>query len=310
MTAMPTISVVIPTFNSADYLGGCLASIALQRDPALEVIVIDGGSSDGTAEIVAAYAGLVSHFISEPDRGQGDAVTKGLRLARGDISHWHAADDIVLPGAFSSVRSAFAADARLGLVISDGIAFDEHRLVHTGKCRWNNYRTSLFHFARFQSDCAYWRSSLTAAALPLDITQPISVDEDFFLRLWRGHQHRWLDRPLGAFRLREGQLSGRLSRERLQADRRRTREAIFARDGLGPGQVALWRAATWPEHFMRNVALPAWRGLGARTRRAWLGGERRQGTLEVLSGFVSASDRDSAARYFDELGLRLARGWY
>lgn len=80
----PLISIVVPTLNQARFIEQTLASIAGLGWPRLELLVINGGSTDGTREIVERYAHVVTHFISEPDRGQGDAINKGMRLARGD----------------------------------------------------------------------------------------------------------------------------------------------------------------------------------------------------------------------------------
>jgi glycosyltransferase involved in cell wall biosynthesis len=301
MLSSSKISIVIPTFNAGAYLGKCLESIALQMDDNIEVIVIDGGSSDCTESIVKSYSDVVSVFVSERDRGQGDAVTKGLLRADGGIFHWHAADDIVLPRAFRSVRAAFGANPAVRLVISDGLAFDGVRLVNTGKCKWISYRTSLFHFARFQSDCAYWASSITEAALPLDCDQPLSVDEDFFLRLWRGHDHSWLERPLGAFRMRDGQLSSLLNKDRLSADRRKTRDVIFQRDGIGIGAQLTACILTLPEHFLRNKVLPAMRGGTLFIVRKLTNDVRRKRMTEALSGFLLTADKEQAAAWYSRL---------
>lgn len=300
------ISVVIPTFNAERYLPKCLESIRLQNDRNIEVIVVDGQSSDNTLAIVREHADLITTFLSEKDRGQGDAVTKGLKLATGDIHHWHAADDIVLPRAFERVRASFASDPSLGLVISDGLAFNGADVVNTGKCRWISYRTALYFFARFQSDCVYWRSSLTEAALPLDITQPLSVDEDFFLRLWKGHAHAWLPVPLGAFRVRPDQLSRTLNRGMLAADRRKTREKIFARDQISPIARRGTAAQMLVPHLFRNVLLPTARD-GLRLVERIADGDRRRRQLALaLNAYATATNEAGARRYAELEELILA----
>ena len=100
----PLISVVVPTLNQARFIEQTLASIVGQNWPRLELIVIDGGSTDGTREIVERYP--VTHFVSEPDRGQCDAINKGMRLARGDILAWLNSDDYYLPLALARAAAA------------------------------------------------------------------------------------------------------------------------------------------------------------------------------------------------------------
>src|SRR6266853_4626931 len=91
----PLISIVVPTRNQAAFIEQTLASIVGQNWPRLELIVVDGGSTDGTQEIVRRYP--VQHFISEPDRGQAEAINKGFRLAKGDVLAWLNSDDYYLP---------------------------------------------------------------------------------------------------------------------------------------------------------------------------------------------------------------------
>jgi glycosyltransferase involved in cell wall biosynthesis len=230
------------------FLGQCLKSIERQDYPNLDVIIIDGLSTDATAEVVARYGRLVTAFVSERDGGQADAVTKGLRLATGEIAHWHAADDLVMPGAFRRVAEEFSKYPDVDLVFSDGVAFDETRTrLHAGEyVRWVNFWTTLLFFGRFQSDCAYWRHRITAQALPLDNTKPLMCDEDFFLRLWSGHKHRWVPEPLGAFRTRPQQLSATLPTTHLQQDRRASREGVLRGLNISPCRRALLRLLWWP----------------------------------------------------------------
>jgi glycosyltransferase involved in cell wall biosynthesis len=119
MNPSPLISIVVPTLNQAAFIEQTLASIAGQNWPRTEILVIDGGSTDGTREIVERYAHVVTHFISEPDRGQADAINKGFRLARGDILAWLNSDDYYLPLAFQRAAAA------LGDI-------SQSRLVHGG----------------------------------------------------------------------------------------------------------------------------------------------------------------------------------
>src|SRR6266404_3930557 len=238
------ISVVIPTYNAAEYISDCLTSITKQSVRPFEVIIVDGLSKDRTLEAVKAFAGILPlRVISEKDDGQPDAVTKGLRLAQGDIVHWHAADDLVMPGAFETVTKAFE-DPAVDLVYSDGWAFDDQHLVRVPS-RWARFETAWLFFGRFQSDCTYWRHLLTAPCLPLDNKMPLNCDEDLFLRIWAlSRKAKWLPTRLGAFRMRPTQLSQNLDRTQLKRDRaisrRRVQELLGVSDAQRRIQWLLW----------------------------------------------------------------------
>jgi glycosyltransferase involved in cell wall biosynthesis len=254
--SQPRISIVIPTYNAAGYISQCLSSIQKQNYPATEVIVIDGGSNDDTLDIVGRYSYLNIIIKSEKDSGQPEAVTKGLRMATGVIDHWHAADDILLPGALHRVASAFSSDPDLGLVFSDSIAFDANRVFAGAYTRFIEFWPCLLFFGRFQSDCAYWRHSITPSALPLDNGKPLNCDEDFFLRVWAGRPHKWISKPLGAFRMRKDQLSAQLSKNNLEADRADSRRRVCEMMGISREKADELRKKYWWSYVLGSRIAP------------------------------------------------------
>jgi len=109
----PKISVVIPSFNKVNFIGKTIDSIINQNYPNLEVIIMDGGSRDGTLGIIKQYAGKYPEIVryqSKKDRGQWDAINKGFRQAKGKILAYINADDEYLPGAFSEVEKTYRAN--------------------------------------------------------------------------------------------------------------------------------------------------------------------------------------------------------
>lgn len=101
MNKMPIISVVTPSFNCADYIRQCIESVLAQNYDNFEHVIIDGASTDGTVEILKQYPHL--RWVSEPDKGEGEALNKALRMARGDIIGWLNADDYYQEGVFRRV---------------------------------------------------------------------------------------------------------------------------------------------------------------------------------------------------------------
>lgn len=102
----PLISIIIPTLNQGRFIEQTLASVTGQGWPRLEIIVIDGGSTDGTQAIVERYRHAVTHFVSEPDSGQANAINKGMRHSKGDILAWLNSDDYYLPLTLSRAAAA------------------------------------------------------------------------------------------------------------------------------------------------------------------------------------------------------------
>ncbi|MCF8261495.1 MAG: glycosyltransferase [Melioribacteraceae bacterium] len=104
--SLPIISIVTPSFNQGEFIEETIRSILLQNYPNLEYIIVDGGSDDGTIDVINKYKKWIDVVISEKDSGQSDAINKGLRLIKGDIFNWINSDDFLDPGALFNVAEA------------------------------------------------------------------------------------------------------------------------------------------------------------------------------------------------------------
>jgi glycosyltransferase involved in cell wall biosynthesis len=125
MADCPKISVVVPSYNQGQFLGQALASIVAQRYPRLQLIVMDGGSTDASVDIIKAYAAHIDYWQSEPDGGQAAAINSGVEHAAGDIVCWVNSDDFLEDGALRIVARAAAAHSGCGMYIGNGFRFDE-----------------------------------------------------------------------------------------------------------------------------------------------------------------------------------------
>lgn len=113
---MKKISIIIPVYNAAQYIQECIESVLEQNYSEKELIIIDGGSSDGTVEIIKKYEQYLSYWITEKDDGQTFAINKGLKQSTGDIMAWINADERYLPGAFEKIVDAFEKNGDIELV--------------------------------------------------------------------------------------------------------------------------------------------------------------------------------------------------
>lgn len=115
----PKISVITPSYNQAQFVEATLQSVLDQNYPNLEYIVIDGGSTDGSAEIIERYADQLTYWVSEKDSGQSQAINKGLRRATGDILCWLNSDDTFLPGTLAFVAEQLADGSGTSAIVGD-----------------------------------------------------------------------------------------------------------------------------------------------------------------------------------------------
>lgn len=123
----PKISIVTPSFNQGDFIEKTITSVLSQNYPNLEYIIIDGGSTDQSVDIIRKYSGRLTYWCSEKDKGQSEAINKGLAMATGQVFNWLCSDDYLEPGALFKLAEAYQADP--------------HAAGWVGGCRWvdNNY---------------------------------------------------------------------------------------------------------------------------------------------------------------------------
>lgn len=121
---MNLISIITPSYNQAAFLEDTLRSVELQTGVEIEHIVVDGGSSDGSVEIIRRRADRLAWWISEPDGGQAEALNKGFRRARGELVAWLNSDDVYLPGAVARMAAALERNPQAGMVFGDALTVD------------------------------------------------------------------------------------------------------------------------------------------------------------------------------------------
>ena len=180
---MKTISVIVPVLNSKETISRCLSSIQVQQIEEVEVIVIDGLSSDGTLEVIKdKFSGFVDHLVSENDGGQSDAINKGFRLAQGDIICWLCADDEFAKGALAEVQSAFVSNPRLD-VFSGAcrrvLSFGEEYLRNVNEKSW----TRVGYNNEFDQPSMFWSRKMYEAIGGVDENLKVAMDWDYWNRM-------------------------------------------------------------------------------------------------------------------------------
>lgn len=186
MSRKPSISIITPTYNASRYLEQTLASVAEQDYPATEYIIVDGGSTDATMDIIRAHSGLVTRWVSEPDNGISDAFNKGIALATGEIIGIINADDYYHPGALAAVAKAVCEQPEYDVYYGDAIyeRFDSGGVFRfrpdkdVGKNIWR--RMPVSHPATFVRRTAYERYGL------FDTRYRLAMDYELVMRMYRG----------------------------------------------------------------------------------------------------------------------------
>lgn len=177
------VSIVTPTLNQAKFLEATLESVRHQTHEVAEHIVVDGGSDDGTIDILRRHGdrGTI-RWTSGPDVGMYDAVNKGLAMATGDILAYLPSDDVYLPWAIEAVVAAFAARPELDLVFGDGVTFEQDSGIQILRLNPPFDRVSLANYASVLQPAVFWRRHLYERLGGFDVRMRYVADLDYWLR--------------------------------------------------------------------------------------------------------------------------------
>jgi glycosyltransferase involved in cell wall biosynthesis len=193
-------SVVTPSLNQGQFIRDCIESVRAQSGVAWEHIVIDGCSRDGTLEILKSQPHL--QWVSEPDKGQSDAINKGFRQATGDWVMWLNADDYLLPDALRKVAAHAEAHPEADVIYGDCDFVRDGVVVHRKREGDFDYNMLLFYGCYIPSTGAtYYHRRVVDAGYLLDTDCKVVMDYEYYLRLAdAGFKFRHLPAPLACFR--------------------------------------------------------------------------------------------------------------
>ncbi len=253
---MTKVSIITPSLNQGRFIGETLMSVKGQDYPGIEHIVIDGGSTDDTIDILRGYEGGYNlTWVSEPDRGQADAINKGLRIARGEVLAYLDSDDLYLPYTVRTVVDFLDAHKDVDCVYGDIVHIDE------SGAKLNTVKSIPFHFgillyggSLIAEPTFFFRRRVLEEAGYLDASLSYQMDYEFFLRA-ASHKMKFANIPrvLAHFRFHP------------DSKTMAAREAFFRDDAMIKNRY-------------REAALP----LGERADRFWLGALRKAYRLKAF----------------------------
>jgi len=197
---LPKFSIVTPSFNQGRFLEQTILSVLDQNYPNLEYIIIDGGSTDETVEIIRRCEDRLAYWISEKDRGQVHAINKGIEKCTGDIFAFINSDDVYLPGTFAAVAEHFENYPESEWVCGDTIMFGEG---HSTELIQSVVPLSAAHCLSWAYTAAqpghFWRQELVQDGF--DESWPYDFDHDLYVRLLlAGHRCDHIPLPFAAYR--------------------------------------------------------------------------------------------------------------
>lgn len=202
LRATPKISIIMPSFNQGVFLDQAIRSITDQQYPAIELIVMDGGSTDESVEVIKSHAGSIAYWQSEKDNGQSDAINRGFEKATGDIICWLNSDDVYLPGALNAVAHTFASDPTCNWITGQHIKFGEGLVSWHRPLEPPQTKVEWLTACPVAQPSTFWRMSLYKKFGPLDDRFHFALDYEYWVRFaFGGETLRYIERPLSGFRL-------------------------------------------------------------------------------------------------------------
>jgi glycosyltransferase involved in cell wall biosynthesis len=201
---LPKISIVMPSYNQGEFIERSILSVLNQNYSNIELIIIDGGSTDNTIEILKKYDEYITYWISEPDNGQSDALNKGFEIATGDIYGWLNSDDLYLPNTFSIVIRELAKLSGEKIIFGDYYTIDKNDNIIDYNYAFD-FNCNQFIFEGFHNNAqaTFWTKKVHKNFGYFDVKLHRTMDYDMLLRFSLNEGEKSFKRisvPLACFR--------------------------------------------------------------------------------------------------------------
>jgi len=247
-SSLPIVSIVTPSFNQARYLEATIRSVLSQDYARIEYMIVDGGSSDGTVDILKKYGGKLAWWVSEKDKGQTDAINKGFARAKGEVLAWLNSDDTYEPGAVSAAVRYLQEHPKVGMVYGDCNFINETgRVIGKFSSAQTSYRLLRQGYSHIPQQTMFFRAELWKQVGPLDRSFYFAMDYDLWTRIAARSEIKYVPQTWANFRLHT-------SGKTILADDRCWPEMIRVhyRDGGSFFSVIV------AKYYLRKLVAPIW----------------------------------------------------
>jgi glycosyltransferase involved in cell wall biosynthesis len=242
-----TLTVVTPSYNQARFLDETLRSVLSQRDQVHEYFVLDGGSTDGSQEMIRRYAGLLDFWTSEKDKGQSDAIHRGFARATGDVLCWLNSDDVFLPGVLERVREAFDRHPEWDVLTAHHVQTDaDGRILMVHRIPGESVTSARWGVIHVCQQTCFFRRRVYEAVGGLNLDLHCVLDTELWLRMFRART-TWGHIPdlLAAFRQHAASKNSSWQKQYAQEWARLRREypEFCGRSLKHSAGIAMWHAS-------------------------------------------------------------------
>ena len=202
MADQPLVSIITPSFNQAPYIEATIKSVLSQAYPRIEYIIMDGGSTDGTVDIIKQYENKIAWWVSEKDKGQTDAINKGFGRATGTIFAWLNSDDTYEPGAVSAAVKYLQEHPQVGMVYGDCNFIDEKgKIIGRFNAAQTDHRLIRQGYVHIPQQTMFFRGDLWKQVGPLDPSFYFAMDYDLWTRISARSEIKYVPQTWANFRL-------------------------------------------------------------------------------------------------------------
>jgi len=196
------VSIITPSFNQSRFLDATIQSVLNQDYPHIEYIIVDGGSTDGSVEIIRKYTDRLAYWTSEKDNGQTDAINKGFSRANGEILAWMNSDDTYEPRAITRAVSFLNAHPSVGMVYGDANYIDEDgKVIGRFPAAQTDHRRLRQGYVHIPQQAVFFRAALWRQVGPLDPSFYFAMDYDLWVRLARIAPIQYIPQAWANFRI-------------------------------------------------------------------------------------------------------------